>query len=125
MWVGKGLRSTEVAYLLLSQQPRVQFSVSPRIFLLMLLRFIDGTAYNSGQRHDNVNPTHLVLASGNLVLQNGTVKFYGTGPSCLQRLATIFFTPIDPSLLMLILISSTKLFKFFFHNHHFILSSVH
>ena len=35
---------------------------------MMLLRFIDSTTQNSGQS-DNVNPTHLVLASGILVLQ--------------------------------------------------------
>ena len=34
----------------------------------MLLIFIDGTAQNSGQRFDNVNQTHLVLASCKLVL---------------------------------------------------------
>ena len=38
------LHSTEIAYLLLTQQPRVHFSEFPRIFLLMLLIFIDGTA---------------------------------------------------------------------------------
>ena len=37
---------------------------------LMLLRFSDSPASNSGQRLDNVNQTHLVLASGKLVLQN-------------------------------------------------------
>ena len=36
----------------------------------MLLRFNDGTAKNSGQRLDTVNRTHLVRASGKLVLQN-------------------------------------------------------
>ena len=41
----------------------------PRIFLLMLLRFIDGTAENSGQRLEHVNLTHLGLAGGKLVLQ--------------------------------------------------------
>ena len=41
----------------------------PRIFLLMLLRFIDGTAENSGQRLDNDNRTHLGLVGGKLVLQ--------------------------------------------------------
>ena len=61
--------STEVAYLLLTQQHWVQFLAFPRIFLLMLLTFIDWTAQNSGQRLDNVNKTHLVLASGKLVLQ--------------------------------------------------------
>ena len=34
----------------------------------MLQRFIEGPALNSGQRLDNVNQTHLVLASGKLVL---------------------------------------------------------
>ena len=41
----------------------------PKNFSLMLLRFIDGTAQNSWQRLDYVNQTHLVLASGKLVLQ--------------------------------------------------------
>ena len=35
----------------------------------MLLGFIDSTAKNSGQRLDNVNRTHLALASGKLVVQ--------------------------------------------------------
>ena len=35
----------------------------------MLLRFIDGTAENSGQRLDYVNQTYLVLANGKLVQQ--------------------------------------------------------
>ena len=35
----------------------------------MLLRFIEGTAYNTGQRLDNVNQTHLVVSCGMLVLQ--------------------------------------------------------
>ena len=62
--VGGGVRSKEAAQLLLTQQPRVRFSAFPRIFLLMLLRFIRSTAYNSGQWLDNVNRTHLVLARG-------------------------------------------------------------
>ena len=37
-------------------------------FLLMLLIFIDNTALNIRQRLDCVNQTHLVLASGKLVL---------------------------------------------------------
>ena len=41
----------------------------PRIFLLMLLRFIDSTSINSGQMLDYVNRTYLVLASGKVVLQ--------------------------------------------------------
>ena len=53
----------------LTQQPRVRFLAFPRIFLLMLLILIDGTAYDSVQRLDNVNQMHLVLASGKLVQQ--------------------------------------------------------
>ena len=58
-----------IAYLLPTQQLWVRFSTFPRIFVLMLLRFIDGTGYNIGQRNDNVNQTHLVLAGGKLELQ--------------------------------------------------------
>ena len=36
---------------------------------MMMQRFINITDYNSGQRLDNVNQTHLVLASGKLVHQ--------------------------------------------------------
>ena len=40
-----GLDSTEVVYYLLrTQQPQVQFLAFPRIFVLMLLRFIDSNA---------------------------------------------------------------------------------
>ena len=35
----------------------------------MVQRFNDGPAWNSGQRLDDVIRTHLVLASGKLVLQ--------------------------------------------------------
>ena len=49
--------------------PHVRFLTFPRIFLQMLLRFIAGTASNIGRRLDNVHQTHLVLASGKLVLQ--------------------------------------------------------
>ena len=66
---GRGLHRTEVAFLLLTQRPWVLFSAFPSIFPLMLLRFIDDIAKSSGQRLDNVNRTHLVLASGKLVLQ--------------------------------------------------------
>ena len=45
-----GLHSTEATFLLLIKKPHVQFLAFPRIFLLMLLRFIDGTASNS--EHD-------------------------------------------------------------------------
>ena len=43
----------------------------PRNYLLMLSRLKDSTAQNSGQRLYNVNPTHLVLASGKLVHKRG------------------------------------------------------
>ena len=61
------LHSTEVAYLLLTQQPWVRFSLFSRIFLLTSLRFMGSE--EGGQRLDNVNETHLVLAGGKLVLQ--------------------------------------------------------
>ena len=37
----------------------------------MMLRFI---AYSNGQRLDNVNQTHLVIASGKLVLQKSNAR---------------------------------------------------
>ena len=37
--------------------------------ILKLLSFIDSTSWNSGQRLDNFDQTHLVLTSGKLVLQ--------------------------------------------------------
>ena len=50
---------------ILASQPAAP-GLIPREFL-MLLRFNDGTAYNSGL--GNVNRTHKILASGKLVLQ--------------------------------------------------------
>ena len=35
----------------------------------MFLKFINGTAKNNEQRLDTVNPTHLAMGSGKLVLQ--------------------------------------------------------
>ena len=52
---GGGAAKPEVAYLLLTQQPWVRYSVFPRIFLLMLLRFIDSIALNIGQMLEFVN----------------------------------------------------------------------
>ena len=44
----------------------------------MLLRFIDGTAKNNGQRLDNVHRTHLLLAKGKLALQkNSQIAAHG------------------------------------------------
>ena len=64
--MGVVLHSTEVGFLLLTQQPQIQFWAFPRICILMLLRFIDRIYC---QRLDNVNQTNLVLASAKLVLQ--------------------------------------------------------
>ena len=57
------VHSTELACLLLTQRPRVWFSASSRIFLLMLLRFIDCTAWSIRYRLDNVNQTLIYLAN--------------------------------------------------------------
>ena len=88
--LGGGLQNTEVAYLLLTQQPWVRYSVFPRIFLLMLLRFIDSTALNIGQILEYVNWTHLALASGKLILQN---KTYWTNFLC--SITLCYFEPIN------------------------------
>ena len=52
-----------------SHRTQVRFLAFPRILLLMLLRCNDPGTKNSGPKLDYVNRTHLVLASGNLVLQ--------------------------------------------------------
>ena len=54
---------------ILALQPQVWFLAFRRIFLSMLLRFIDSTAWNSWHWPYNVNWTQLILASGKLVLQ--------------------------------------------------------
>ena len=78
---GHGLHSTEVAYLILTQQPWDRFSVFPRVFLFMLMRYLDILTallrtVDTGKRLDNVNQIHLVLASGKIVLQK---SFYWPG----------------------------------------------
>ena len=55
--------------------PGSVLGVPKNLSLLMLLRFIDSTAWNSGQRLYQVNRTHLVLASGKVVPQK-TYKMY-------------------------------------------------
>ena len=42
----------------------------------MLLRLIDGTAYNSEERLDKVNQTYLELACGNLVQQQKSSRYF-------------------------------------------------
>ena len=59
------LRSTEVAMTLLTRLFWVQFSAFlkfwPSDLFLMLQRFVDSTAWISGQWLSNVDQTHLVL----------------------------------------------------------------
>ena len=66
-----------IAYLLptLGSIPSIPKFFSEEI--LKLLSLTHGTAENSGQRLDNVNRTHLALASGKLVLQkkNSSKRF--------------------------------------------------
>ena len=45
----------------------------------MLLIFMDSTTWSSGQRLDNVNQIHLVLASGKIIIQK--VRY---DPSCMN-----------------------------------------
>ena len=55
--------------------PELESQSVQDFFILMLLLFIDGIAQNSGQMLDNVNQTHLVLASAKLLLQK-PVQFF-------------------------------------------------
>ena len=94
---GGGLRNTEAAYLLFTQQPQVRFSPFPIIFLLMLLIFIDGTAGSSGQILDNVNQTYVVPASGKLVIQKKEQASETTDKKFKsERLAGFVFSPSSP-----------------------------
>ena len=64
-----GLHSQEVAYLLLTQQPRIPLTVLPKKISedkLSLLPRLINVAGKSG--FENVDQTHLVLASGKPVL---------------------------------------------------------
>ena len=59
---------TEVAFLLLTQQPRVQFSFPfAELYRRCWLE-------ESGQRLENIDRTHLLLASGKLVLHKSIVR---------------------------------------------------
>ena len=73
---GWGLHSTEVAYLLLTQQPLVLFSVFPRIFFLLILRFIDGSfdfiLTNWLEKHFNGNRSKIT----NVSYRNSTKLLY-------------------------------------------------
>ena len=64
-WPVSGMvHSTEIAFLLLTQKPWVQSLKSFIWNFFMSLGFVDGAALQlSGQRRENVNRSHLVLAS--------------------------------------------------------------
>ena len=66
---GGGAASTMHSCLLHTQKLWVKAKIWRSQEFLMLLIFIDGTAWKSGYRLNNVNRTHLVLASGKLVIQ--------------------------------------------------------
>ena len=59
----------KVAFLPLTQQPSSFFGIS-KIFSLDVVEMALLRAESRVLRLDNVNPIHLVLASGKLVLQN-------------------------------------------------------
>ena len=64
-----GLHSTEVAFLLLTQQPQVRFSAFLKIYFDVTEIYQWCWLEKSGQMLENVDQTHLVLASDKLVLQ--------------------------------------------------------
>ena len=69
-----GLHSKEVAHLLLTQQPRFDSQHSRIIFRGKIIDVVEINQQHlldeSGQRLENVDQTHLVLASGKPALQN-------------------------------------------------------
>ena len=73
-----GLDSTELAYLLLNQQPRVQIPVFPKKFRGNIINFAEVHQWcwleESGQKLENDDRTHLVLTSGKPELQKRTNK---------------------------------------------------
>ena len=89
LWNKEGRHCTEVAFVLLTQPAQVGFLAFPRFFqrnsnFLFSQRFIDSSALLSvcGQCMKScliVDGTHLVLASGKLVLQKRIME---PGSSC-------------------------------------------
>ena len=68
----------------LTQQPRVRFSAFPKIYFLIAEIYPCRWLEESGQRLLNVDRTHLVLASGKLLLQKKRVHqkaFHESGNS--------------------------------------------
>ena len=68
LW-GRGLHSSEAAFFLLTQRPRVRFSTSPKIYCYDVEIYTWPWLEKSRLRLENVDQTHLVLASGKLVLR--------------------------------------------------------
>ena len=66
---GGGLYSTEVAFLLLTQWPWIRYSAFTKIYFDVAEVYRWLWLEESGQRLENVDQTHLVLASGKLVQQ--------------------------------------------------------
>ena len=64
----------------LPSNPEFDSRHSQEFVSIWLLRLIDGTAENTGQRLDNVNRTHLVLASGKLVVQKNYIFYFMKKP---------------------------------------------
>ena len=58
-----------MAFALLTQQPQVRLSTFPKVFLVVAEIYGRPCLEASGQRLDNDNQTHLLLASGKLLLQ--------------------------------------------------------
>ena len=63
------LHIAKVAFLLLTQWPRVQFSEFPNIYFDAPEIYQRGWLEESGQSLETIAQTHLVLARGKLVLQ--------------------------------------------------------
>ena len=75
-----GLHCSEVAFLLLTQQAQVQFSAFPKIYFDVAEIYQQRCLEESGQRHENVDRIHLVLASSTKKFSLMTLSTLG---SCL------------------------------------------
>ena len=73
-----GLHSTEVAYMLLTQQPRVRISAYPLIFTEKIINVAEVNQWRwleeTEQWFEYVDQTHLVLASGKQVLPKVSIQ---------------------------------------------------
>ena len=75
--LGGGLHTTDVAFLLLTQWPWVQFSAFPKHYFDVAQIYQRWWWEESGQRLENVDWTQLVLASSKLAIQK--IVQAGTG----------------------------------------------